>query len=113
MTPALALIWHVRHTCVDERPASRSPERLSLPPAGGPTGGAVVVLAGAACQAERSDVVGIADGAAELHQGNVALCSGWNRPESVVPGKWSMLMVSVWIKKKQQQHTLLKSWFHV
>lgn len=40
-----------------------------------PGGGAVVELAGAARQADGSDVVGVADGAAKLHQGNVALCA--------------------------------------
>lgn len=32
-------------------------------------------LAGAAHQADGSDVVGVAGGAAELHQDNVALCA--------------------------------------
>lgn len=36
-------------------------------PASGPTGSGVVELAGVTCQADRSDILSEADGAAELH----------------------------------------------
>lgn len=49
---------------------------IKSPPATGPTSCGVVELAGAARQTDGSDEVGVGDGAAELHQGNVVVEEG-------------------------------------
>lgn len=46
---------------------------VGVSPSAGPTGSGVVEQAGAACQADGSDVVVVIDGAAELHQCNVVV----------------------------------------